>query len=235
MVGDLDPAKVRRALETSFSGWSRGAVYAPGDAPPLPDHGYRRTALVERPGSAQASLVVAQPLDATPLDPAYLSLVVANHVLGGTANARLFENLRTRKGYTYGAYSSFDLHRRGAVWSASTETRPEVAKAAHEELLLEAERLRDEPIDAAGLGMAKRHLSGLFLMRIASPDRLAAYLAAVVESGRDPRETMGNYQARMDAVTADSARAAVRRWLDPTRFVTVVVGDGAVLRPALGL
>ncbi|MDX6768643.1 MAG: pitrilysin family protein [Elusimicrobiota bacterium] len=235
LVGDLDPRAARRALEAAFAGWSRGATYAPDEAPPLPDHGWRRTALVDRPGSAQASLVVAQPMDATPRDPAYLSLVVANHVLGGTANARLCENLRTRRGYTYGAYSSFDAYRRGVVWSASTETRPEVAKAAHEELILEAERLRDEPIDAAALGMAKRHLAGLFLMRIASPDRLAAYLAAVVESGRDPKETMGNYQARLDAVTPDSARAAVRRWLDPTRFVTVVVGDGSVLRPALGL
>jgi zinc protease len=235
LVGDLDPSKARKALEAAFSGWSRGAVYAPGDAPPLPDHGYRRIALVDRPGSAQASLVVAQPMPATPRDPGYLALVVANHVLGGTANARLFENLRTRKGYTYGAYSSFDVYRRGCVWSASTETRPEVAKAAHQELLAEAERLRDEDIDAAALGMAKRHLSGLFLMRIASPDRLAAYLAAVVESGRDPKDVLGNYLSRMDAVTASAARDSVRRWLDPTRFVTVVVGDATVLRPALGI
>lgn len=235
LVGDLDPEKARKALEKAFAGWSRGPIYAPDDAPALPDHGYVRTALVDRPGSAQASLVVAQPLGATPRDAGYLALAVANHVLGGTANARLFENLRTRKGYTYGAYSSFDVYRRGSVWSASTETRPEVAKAAHGELIAEATRLREELIDAPSLGMAKRHLAGLFLMRIASPDRLAAYLAAVVESGRDPADVLGRYLTRLDGVTAESARESVRKWLDPTRFVSVVVGDSGVLKPALGL
>ncbi|MBI3553110.1 MAG: hypothetical protein HY077_11395 [Elusimicrobia bacterium] len=72
-------------------------------------------------------------------------------------------------------------------------------------------------------------------MRLASLDRVASYLAAVVESGRDPVAVMGTYQARLQAVTPESALAAARARLDPERFVAVVVGDAKVLRPVLGL
>ena len=39
--------------------------------------------------------------------PDYYALNVLNRVLGGSAAARLFMNLRENKGYTYGAYSGF--------------------------------------------------------------------------------------------------------------------------------
>ena len=191
--------------------------------------------LVDRPGSAQASLIVAHTSTLTPHDPDYLAFIAANHVLGGTANSRLFENLRTRRGYTYGAYSSLEVYGRGIVWSAGADVRPDVARAALDEIRAEAERLRAERVPDEVLASSKRHLAGLFLMRLASVDRVASYLAAVVESGRDPAAVMGSYQDRLAAVTPEAALAAARSRLDPERFVSVVVGDAKILRPILGL
>ena len=74
---------------------------------------------------------------------------------------------------------------------------------------LEAERLRGEPVPADVLASSKRHLAGLFLMRLAALDRTASYLAAVVESGRDPAAVMGTYQERLAAVTPEAALAAI--------------------------
>ena len=233
LVGDLDPVKARATLERAFSSWeARGA---PPAAPPLPDHGRARTALVDRPGSAQASLIVAHTSAMTPNDPDYLDFIAANHVLGGTANSRLFENLRTRRGYTYGAYSSLEVYGRGVVWSAGADVRPDAARAALDEIRAEAERLRAEEVPAEVLASSKRHLAGLFLMRLAALDRVASYLAAVVESGRDPAVVMGSYQKRLAAVTPASVLAAARARLNPERFVSVVVGDAKSLKPILGL
>ncbi|MEK7381967.1 MAG: pitrilysin family protein, partial [Elusimicrobiota bacterium] len=233
LAGDLHEDEARRTLEKSLSSWTAGA--APASLPPLPDHGRARTVLVPRPGSAQATLVVAQTMTMTPHDSDHLDFVVANHVLGGTANSRLFENLRTRRGYTYGAYSSMEVYGKGTVWSAGADVRSDSAPSALVEIHAEAERLRSQPIAAEVLSSSKRHLAGLFLMRLASLDRVASYLAAVVESGRDPAAVMTSYQARLAAVTPESAQAAVRRRLDCGRFVAVVVGEDAALRPALGL
>ena len=154
-------------------------------------------------------------------------------VLGGTANSRLFENLRTRRGYTYGSYSSLELYTRGSVWSASAECRTEVARPALEEMRSEVRRLSEEEISVAALDNSRRHLRGLFLMRLSSLDRVAGYLAAVAESGRDPREAIAQYESRLAAATPASALAAVRSRFDPEKLITVVVGDSAVLKTAL--
>jgi predicted Zn-dependent peptidase len=113
--------------------------------------------------------------------------------------------------------------------------RPDAALAALSEIRAESERLRAEPVSADVLASSKRHLAGLFLMRLASLDRVASYLAAVVESGRDPTTVMGSYQTRLAAVTPESVLAAARARLDPARFVAVFVGDAKALRPILGL
>jgi zinc protease len=231
LAGDLDPDAAAKALERALSGWTSGAT-AP-EPPALPDYGRARLALVDRTGSAQASLILAQTVAAHPNDPDYMSLVLANHVLGGTANSRLFDNLRTRRGYTYGAYSSLELYTRGSVWSASADCRTDVARPALEEMRAEVRRLREETISAEALDNSRRHLRGLFLMRLSSLDRVAGYLAAVAESGRDPRETIAQYEQRLAAATPQSALTAVRSRFDMDKLVTVVVGDAAALKPAL--
>jgi zinc protease len=231
LVGDFDPDKAAKALERALSSWKPGPA-AP-EAPSLPDAGSARTIILDRPGSAQASLVVAQTAAAGPKDPDYMSLVLANHVLGGTANSRLFENLRTKRGYTYGAYSSIELYGRGIVWSASADCRTEVARPALDEMLAEVRELCSREISTAALDNSRRHLRGLFLMRLSSLDRITGYMSSVAESGRDPRETIAQYEPRLAEATPASALAAVRSRLDMKKLVTVVVGDSAALKPAL--
>ncbi len=231
LVGDFDPDKAGKALERALSSWKAGP--AASEAPALPSGGAARTIIVNRPGSAQASLIIAQTAAAGPKDPDYMSLVLANHVLGGTANSRLFENLRTRRGYTYGAYSSLELYGRGVVWSASADCRTEVARPALEEMLAEVRELCGKEIPAAALDNSRRHLRGLFLMRLSSLDRITGYMSSVAESGRDPRETIAQYEPRLAEATPASALAAVRSRLDLAKLVTVVVGDETALKPAL--
>lgn len=230
LSGDFDPDAAMKSLEKALAGWKPGAE--PAGAPPLPDSGKARTIVVPRPGSAQASLIVALTSPVGPRDADYMSLALANHVLGGTANSRLFENLRTRNGYTYGAYSSLEIYGRGAVWSASADVRTEVARPALDELLKEVRGLGEADIPAAALDNSRRHLRGLFLMRLSSLDRVTGYISSVVESGRDPRETIAQYETRLAEVTPASARKAVRARLDLSKLVTVAVGDEAALNAA---
>ena len=231
LVGDFDPDAAAKMLERELAGWKAGST-APVP-PPIPGSGAARMVIVDRPGSAQASLIIAQTAEAGPKDPDYMSLVLANHVLGGTANSRLFENLRTRRGYTYGAYSSMELYSRGIVWSASADCRTEVARPALEEMRAEVRELCAREIPAAALNNSRRHLRGLFLMRLSSLDRVTGYISSVAESGRDPRETIAQYEPRLAEATPASALAAVRARLDPDKMVTVVVGDAAALKTSL--
>ncbi len=231
IVGDFDVSKAGQAIERALSCWKAGPAWP--EVPLLPDCGASRTIIVDRPGSAQASLIIAQTAVAGPKDPDYMSLILANHVLGGTANSRLFENLRTRRGYTYGAYSSIELYSRGIVWSASADCRTEVARPALVEMLSEVRELCSKEISPTVLDNSRRHLRGLFLMRLSSLDRITGYMSSVAESGRDPRETIAQYEPRLAEATPASVLAAVRSRLDLQKLVTIVVGDAAALKTSL--
>ena len=87
-----------------------------------------------------------------------------NRVLGGSASARLFANLREDKGYTYGAYSRVSADLFPGVFAANTEVRNPVTDGSLHELMFELKRIRDEKVPAAELeagracGMAKLFL-----------------------------------------------------------------------------
>ena len=84
--------------------------------------------------------------------PDYLALSVANEILGGPSENRLFKALRTRQGLTYGASSDLICRRHLGAWVAKTFTRtPETVKSAHI-ALEQMQSLQDHGINRAGIG-----------------------------------------------------------------------------------
>lgn len=227
LVGDLAQDEARAILEESFAGWSGEAP--PPEPPPLPAPRPARLLLVDRPGSSQANLTVAQTVALTPRHPDYQAFAVMNHLLGGGSTSRLFLNLRVEKGYTYGAYSHFYSLRRGLLWAAQAETRDEVARASVREMLLEVRRLREDPVPETILEAARRHLGGLFAIRLASMDHTADLLWKLEFDGLDPARELADALDRLRALTPQDILNAAGRYLDPARMVTVAVGDQAAL------
>ena len=109
VVGDVQYEEILKRTESLFSTWERGEdVVANFPAPPVRT---KRTAyLVDRPGSAQSNIVIANS-GITRTNPDYFPMLLMHTVLGANASSRLFMNLREDKGYTYGAYSNLDARR----------------------------------------------------------------------------------------------------------------------------
>jgi zinc protease len=232
LAGDADVAKLRESLEIAFSGWTGSASEQPV-VPALPARGDARLALVDRPGSKQANLTVSQTMDIQPNDPDFLAFKVMNQILGGSATSRLFVNLRVEKGYTYGSYSSAQALERGVLWTATAETRNEVAAPALNEMRKEISRMRDELVTDQALGAVKRYLAGLFLLKLSSIDYQADSLSAYERSKQSAEREMASYLERLNALTPEDIRRVARKYLDPSKMVTVVVGDEAALGPSL--
>ena len=191
-----------------------------------------RTALVDREGSKQANLTIAQAIALKPGDPDWLAFTVMNHILGGSATSRLFLNLRVDKGFTYGSYSSAQALDRGALWSATAEVRNEVARPALDEMRKEIARMRAEEVPDETLAAVKRYLAGIFLLRNSAIDSSADALSSYERTGRSPERELATYLERLNALTpADIRRAA--QYLDPAKMATVVVGDEKALQPVL--
>ena len=231
LTGDAEPAALKAALEAAFAGWNGTA--SPVTLPALPDSGASRLALVDRPGSKQANLTVSQTMDLRPGDPDYLAFSVMNQILGGSATSRLFVNLRVQKGYTYGSYSRPQVLEKGLLWTASAETRNEVAAPALAEMRKEIVRMRDERVSDETLGAVKRYLAGLFLLKLSSIDYAADSLAGYERNKQSAEKELAAYLEKLNALTPEDIQRVARKYLDPDKMVTVVVGDAATLKPAL--
>lgn len=231
LVSPLSPSAARPMLEKAFNRWKNTAR-----APQLPSlirPKTGRTVIVNRPGSVQANLVLAQTIELTPQHPDYLAFNVMNHLLGGSSSARLFQKLRGEKGYTYGSYSAASSLRLCLSWSATAETRNDVSRPALEDMLGEVRKMREgEPSDR-DLTAAKRYLGGLFTMRLASMERIANYLWSLEQSGLPAETYMKSYLARLEALNPADIQAAARRYLQPESLLTVIVGDEKALEPAI--
>src|SRR6185369_7200793 len=126
---------------------------------------------VDRPGSAQANIVLANTAIKRN-DADYFPTIVMNQVLGAGASSRVFMNLREEKGYTYGAYTRLDAKRGGGDFEATAEVRTAVTGDSLKEFFYELDRIRDEKVSEQELADAKNFLSGVFPIRAETQEGL---------------------------------------------------------------
>lgn len=223
VAGDVTLAEVRRFATRVFGGWS-GAPAATAAVPVPPARERTEILLVHRPGSVQSNLVVGN-LTYQPTDPRHYAATVANRVLGGGADSRLFLILREQKSWTYSPFSGLSRRRGLGTFTASAEVRTEVTDSALTELLAQLRRIRDEAIPSAELEAAKGALVGSHPLSIETADQVAGAVANARLLGL-PNDYVQTYRVRLGAVTAADAQAAARGVIRPDAAVIVVVGDG---------
>jgi len=225
LVGDLSPARAVDTVAAALAGWrsERAAV----ELPPLPLLRGGDVRLVHRPGAVQSQLrLSAQAIPRT--DARYPALQLANLIFGGYFSARLPENIREDKGYTYGAHSYLEFNPHGATVIVDTDTATGVTAAALHEIRYELGRLVLVPPDEDELESARRYAIGSLSISMASQAGLASTLAAVATAGLD-LDWLRAHPARLAAVTRDEVTAVAAEFFAPTAFTGVVVGDAEVL------
>jgi len=230
IVGDFDTAKMKQLIAADFGKW-KGGMIAHADMPALPAQHGRHIYLVNRPGSAQSSIRVGNS-SISRKDPNFFSMLVANQILGGAAQARLFLNIREQKGYTYGAYSHMDARKQPGAFAALADVRTEVTAPSVEEFLYELDRLRNlKPTDKE-LNDAKNYLAGSFQLSLETQAGLAQKMldASLYDL---PDNYLETYSDKVMAVNADDVRKVARKLIDYDNLVIAVVGDAAKIEQDL--
>ena len=222
LAGDLTLTEALELAEARFGSWS-GTARASRETE-VPPAGATEIILVNRPGSEQSNILFGN-LTMRPGDPDYYGAVVANRILGGGADARLFMILREEKSWTYGAYSNHNRPQGVARFQASAEVRTEVTDSALVELLHQIRRMRTEPVPDEELAGARGYLVGSFPLSIQTPQQIAGQVRTVrlLGLGNDYLQT---YRQRLAAVDADGVLGVTGRLMRPDSAVIVVVGDG---------
>ncbi len=229
VVGDFDPDELRAGAETALGGaMGEGVPTADVAAPERPGSG---TVLVDRPGSAQSVLVCGH-VGVPRAHPDYHALETLNHLLGGSFTSRLNQNLRERRGWTYGVRSSFSFRRGPGPFQVATQVETAVSPAALAEIRGELERAAAGPIGEEERALAVHGLTRSLPLRFETGGQLAGRLREIVIYGL-PDDWWTGYAERVEALSVGDLERAAAEHLHPDRLLSVVVGDAATVADGL--
>ena len=227
-VGSVNREEFLSELNALFKGWKAGTVETPEfDMPPPRTE--KTLTIVDRVGSAQANIVLAN-LAINRTNPDYFPVIVMNQILGAGASSRIFMNIREDKGYTYGAYSSFDTRRLTGAFEATAEVRTVVTGDALKEFFYELERIRDEKVSETEIQDAKNFLTGVFPIRAETQEGLTNLIVAQKLYGL-PDDYLQTYRNKISAVTIEDVQRVANKYILPDKLALVIVGDAEEILP----
>lgn len=225
LAGDVTAERGLALAERLFGHWRAEALHA-DDPPAVPAAGEADGApllLVDMPGSGQSAVVVAAPFVAQESTQRRIAQV-ANAVLGGGYSARLNQEVRIRRGLSYGAFSEAEAHPGAGMASAATQTSHANAAQVLQLLRGELERLAEAPPSAAELAARQATLVGSFARRLDTTSGLATLVLAQLAQGR-PLDELARRASEILAVTPGQVQAFAQQHWRAAALRGVIVGD----------
>ncbi|WP_428261959.1 M16 family metallopeptidase [Haliangium sp.] len=209
---------------------ARPAPALPSLDGPEPPRG-RRVLVVDKPERAQSQVLLGH------LGPRYgtreaLALIAIETPFGGTFTSRLMQEIRVKRGWSYGAGAT--LHRsRGAHWfrihlAPSAEVTPD-ALALTWSLF---DDLAQRGISAEELAFAKKYLAGSLPFRLATA-RQRLRVAIQNELFGLAADYVARLPGELATISLDETRQVARDWLHPDDALAVIVASADTMVPAL--
>ncbi len=215
LSGDVTSTDALVAARTLSDALRTGAP--PGDRvgdPPMPEG--RTVWFVDKPERTQSQIVVGT-LGTSARDPDHHALLVANAIFGGTFTSRLMREVRSKRGWSYGAGARLSLERARHAFAMSTapgtsDTGPCLA------LML---KLYEAWVDKGVTPKETRFIQKYLVRSQAFEEDTAAkrlHLAVDVELLGLPADYYRNYRGAISAVTPDAASEAVKKGCRPSTW-----------------
>lgn len=238
VAGDIVAGNAFALAEKYFGDWAKKVL--PKDKPKNEKNSglkskdssaITKITVIDLPNSGQAAVSVAQ-RGTNRLDRSYYESSVANSVLGGGYSARLNQEIRIKRGLSYGANSGFVARLYGGIFSSRTQTKNESAGEVAEIIVNELNRLAAQPIAASELTPRKAVLIGNFSRDLETTGGLVNQIAQLALYGLQLGE-INNYIQKIEKVSDMDARAAVQKLFGLSDANIIIVGDANKFMPDL--
>ncbi len=230
LTGDITPDEGFALADKAFGDWPKPADPAPepavgqATAPP-------RNIVIDLPGTGQAAVSLTKPAIARS-DPRFYQGLVANAVLGGGYSARLNEEIRVKRGLSYGAGSSITARRTLGAFTAQAQTKNDAAPQVADLLREGMAGLGAAPPSPEELAARKSSLVGDYGRGIGTAAGLAGALDELALYGIDLSE-IKSYTDKVEAVTPAQVQSFAQDVLKPDDASLIVVGDSKLFLDAL--
>ena len=229
--GEITEAEARSLAQSAFGDWrdatSRNDLATAPQGEPLPP----RIVVIDQPGAGQAAVTVAlRGVSRTDAD--YFPLTLGNTLLGGSFTSRLNQEIRIKRGLSYGTRSGLGVRREDGLFTASAQTRNDAAVEVSDLILAEINRLSTTQPTASELTTRQAILTGAFGGSLETVDGLGGLVAGLALYDL-PMSDLAAYVGNVEAIDGPAVQAAFAEHLPVDRASLVIVGDAAQFIDAL--
>lgn len=231
VVGDVKFNDVKKLVNKDFSEWKKASAPKSVYSEPV-NLSQTEINFIDVPSAVQAEIYVMSVTNLKMTDPDYFAALLANQILGGGGDARLFLNLREAHGWTYGSYSSLRGNKYISNFTASASVRNLVADSAVVEILKELDKIRTTLPTQEELDLVKAKFVGNFVMNVEKPQTVASY--ALSEKTQSlPADFFENYIKNINKVSLADVQKAAQKYLLSDGVRIVIAGKGSEIIPNL--
>ena len=229
LAGDIAPERAPEVARRLISALARGQAAADGLPEPSMRPG-RRLLVVDKPERTQTQILVAT-MGTDARDEDHVPLVVANAVFGGTFTSRLMKEVRSKRGWAYGASSRAVVDRHRQAWVMWTFPAAQDAAACLKLILELLDAWVTRGITPREMAFIKRYLVRSHAFEIDTAAKRLHQGLDVELLGLPPDYYTGWIDG-VQRVTVDAAAAAVKNRIHTSDLLAVVVGTATqVLAP----
>src|SRR6185369_5161939 len=182
-------------------------------------------------GSGQAGVAMAAPSIARAA-PDYYAGVVANTLVGGGYSSRLSQEIRIKRGLSYGIFSRLDARRTGGVWSLAAQTKNESAPELIAVTLDEIRRASESLAPVDEIEARKLTVIGGTSRRFETTESLATLISSLEANGV-PLTELPRTLDTLNAVTPQQVQDFAKAHFGAGSLSIVVAGDAAKFTDAL--
>jgi zinc protease len=223
LAGDVAPQQAARLAQAAFGNWRSTGKPVAATQVAAAQSGAAPVTLIDMPGAGQAGVAMAAPGIAVS-DADYDAGVVANAVLGNGYSSRLNQEIRIKRGLSYGAGSRMDARRAGGMLRASVQTKSESAIQVAELVRAQVESLAAQTVPADELAARKATVMGEYARGLETTEGLAGQVSGFVINDLALAQ-LPQMLVRIDRVNADQVQAFAKRYWTRAGMRMVITGD----------
>ena len=234
VVGDVTLEQVMDQAKAALGNWEAGLPQSNGQPQSIEEATETETTiyLVDKPGAAQ-SVIRAGHATVPRQHPDYFGLTLLNYSFGGNFSARLNQNLRQEKGYSYGYHSSVSWFREPSYMVAGGSVQTAVTKESVQETLKEFQEIhQDRPVTSEEIERAK---AGMLRSYPANFERSGQIVGQIVQLVLHdlPNDYFRTISDQMAAVPLEEVHRVGDQQVRPDNLKVLVVGDRQEVEPGL--
>ncbi len=230
-VGDIKPLQAKALAEKAFGDW-KGSSISLMKLEDVKNPATTQINLVDVPNAVQSEITVTHLVRLPMNHPDYFPALLANSILGGNPDARLFMNLREKHGFTYGAYSNIGSGRFQTLFRASAAVRNEKTDSAVMEFINEIKEIRTKKVSEKELKDAKALYSGNFALTLEDPAIVASFARNIIINDLT-KDFYKTYLQKINAVTAEDIQRMAQKYFNYNNARIVVVGKSEAVKSEL--